>query len=125
MCLQLLESSPAEGPLFSLPLILEIHRDPWTEHPSRLIPHTEDVQGLTRGMGQAFEPLGLERGEKIPAEVVVYFPGTAAKLYQITDWRPVLETSTNATESSSLPAARCPSCAYASDTCAVRLFDGN
>lgn len=37
------------------------------------------------------EPFGFEQVRDIPAEVVVYFPDPAEKLYQLTQWLPVLE----------------------------------
>lgn len=37
------------------------------------------------------EPIGFQQVRETPAEVVVYFPDRATKLYQLTQWLPVLE----------------------------------
>ncbi len=43
-------------------------------------------------LGQSIvRPLGFEPGETVPAEVVAYFADSPSRLYQLTQWLPVLE----------------------------------
>jgi hypothetical protein len=49
------------------------------------------VHRLLLGAPAGTVPLGFESGEVIPAEVIAYFPDGRKKLYQLTQWLPVLE----------------------------------